>query len=86
MVICIIAIYLVVPSLVIVLLIKIKLLCVRVRKSARAMEQAPGPVVVGMRYSSGVASLISWLMYSSSTRKRPEQSKREGVLYKQIQR
>ena len=49
-----------------------KSLCVRVRKSTRAVVHAPASVVVGIMYSSGVSVLISGIRYSSFTLSRPE--------------
>ena len=47
-----------------------KLLWVYIKKSTRAVVQAPAPVVVGMRYSRGTSSVKAGRMNSCFTRKR----------------
>lgn len=49
-----------------------KSLCVRVRKSTKAVVHAPASVVVGIMYSSGVSAVIAGTRYSSFTLNRPE--------------
>ena len=49
-----------------------KLLCVRVRKSTRAVVHTPASEVVGTRYSIVVLSLMTVTQNFSSTGNRPE--------------
>ena len=48
-----------------------KLLCVRVRKSTRAVVQAPASEVVGTINSIQISSVMSGIQYSSLTGNRP---------------
>ena len=58
-----------------------KSLCVRMRKSTRAVVHAPASVVVGIMYSSNVSVVIAGIRYSSFTLSRPED---ESISYTEL--